>query len=105
MPQHGTIHNPMRSVSDCSPRTSLESEDRELGSVRDDEPRALAREAGASRRATDVADIYGWFTEGLDTADLKDAKALLEELTPSNSPALNDCSVAVYMPQVGVGRS
>ena len=24
--------------------------------------------------------IYGWFTEGFDTADLKDAKALLEEL-------------------------
>ncbi len=27
------------------------------------------------------ADIYGWFTEGFDTTDLKDAKALLEELT------------------------
>jgi hypothetical protein len=27
-----------------------------------------------------IADIYGWFTEGLDTADLKDAKALLDEL-------------------------
>ena len=26
------------------------------------------------------ADIYDWFTEGFDTADLKDAKALLEEL-------------------------
>jgi predicted ATPase len=24
--------------------------------------------------------IYSWFTEGFDTADLKDAKALLEEL-------------------------
>ena len=24
--------------------------------------------------------IYGWFTEGFDTRDLKDAKALLEEL-------------------------
>ncbi len=30
-------------------------------------------------RAT-LADIYGWFTEGFDTADLKDAKALLHEL-------------------------
>ena len=28
------------------------------------------------------AEIYGWFTEGLDTADLKDAKALLDELRP-----------------------
>jgi len=28
-----------------------------------------------------LADIYNWFTEGFDTADLKDAKALLDELT------------------------
>ena len=32
--------------------------------------------------ATDLlAPAYGWFTEGFDTADLKDAKALLQELT------------------------
>jgi hypothetical protein len=28
-----------------------------------------------------VAAIYGWFTEGFDTVDLKDAKTLLEELS------------------------
>ena len=28
-----------------------------------------------------LAAIYGWFTEGFDTADLKQARALLEELT------------------------
>jgi hypothetical protein len=28
-----------------------------------------------------LAEIYGWFTEGFDTPDLKDAKALLEELS------------------------
>jgi hypothetical protein len=28
-----------------------------------------------------LAEIYNWFTEGFDTADLKDAKALLEELS------------------------
>jgi tetratricopeptide (TPR) repeat protein len=28
-----------------------------------------------------LADIYNWFTEGFDTADLKDAKALLTRLT------------------------
>jgi predicted ATPase len=28
-----------------------------------------------------LAPVYGWFTEGFDTADLKDAKALLEELS------------------------
>lgn len=27
-----------------------------------------------------LADIYDWFTEGFDTPDLKEAKALLEEL-------------------------
>jgi len=27
-----------------------------------------------------LAPIYGWFAEGLDTADLREAKALLEEL-------------------------
>jgi hypothetical protein len=32
--------------------------------------------------STMLADVYGWFTEGFDTADLKDAKALLDELGP-----------------------
>jgi hypothetical protein len=27
-----------------------------------------------------LADIYNWLTEGFDTADLKEAKALLNEL-------------------------
>ena len=27
-----------------------------------------------------LAPIYGWFTEGFDTADLQEAKVLLEEL-------------------------
>jgi predicted ATPase len=27
-----------------------------------------------------LAPVYDWFTEGFETADLKDAKALLEEL-------------------------
>jgi len=38
-----------------------------------------------------LADIYGWFTEGFDTTDLKDANALLDELnsiqkSPARSP-------------------
>jgi predicted ATPase len=28
-----------------------------------------------------LSEIYGWFTEGFDTADLKEAKALLDELS------------------------
>ena len=27
-----------------------------------------------------LAEIYGWFTEGFDTADLKEAKAFLEKI-------------------------
>jgi predicted ATPase len=29
---------------------------------------------------TMLNDVYNWFTEGFDTVDLKDAKALLDEL-------------------------
>jgi hypothetical protein len=32
------------------------------------------------RRFRPVGPIYGWFTEGFDTADLKEAKALLDPL-------------------------
>jgi predicted ATPase len=41
----------------------------------------LWRDQGKRAQARDLlAPVYGWFTEGFDTADLKDAKALLEEL-------------------------
>jgi hypothetical protein len=40
---------------------------------------AHARAKFAEARTMPAA-IYGWFTEGFDTADLKDAKALLNEL-------------------------
>jgi predicted ATPase len=41
----------------------------------------LYRDRGKRTDARDLlAPVYGWFTEGFDTADLKEAKALLEEL-------------------------
>jgi predicted ATPase len=41
----------------------------------------LRRDQGRRAEAYDLlAPIYGWFTEGFDTPDLKEAKALLEEL-------------------------
>ena len=41
----------------------------------------LWRDQGNRAEAYDLlAPVYGWFTEGFDTADLKDAKALLDEL-------------------------
>jgi hypothetical protein len=33
-----------------------------------------------------LAPVYGWFTEGFDTRDLKDAKVLLEELPKTLRP-------------------
>ena len=41
----------------------------------------LWQQQGKRQEAHDLlAPVYGWFTEGFDTADLKDAKALLDEL-------------------------
>jgi predicted ATPase len=42
----------------------------------------LWQSQGKRQEAYDLlAPVYGWFTEGFDTADLKDAKALLDELS------------------------
>ena len=42
----------------------------------------LWRDQGKVQQARELlAPVYGWFTEGFDTLDLKEAKALLEELT------------------------
>ncbi|MBV8055931.1 MAG: hypothetical protein JO071_11890, partial [Deltaproteobacteria bacterium] len=42
--------------------------------------RLLMKQGRRDEARAILADIYGWFTEGLNTADLKDAKALLDEL-------------------------
>jgi predicted ATPase len=42
--------------------------------------RLLASQGRRDEAHAMLADIYNWFAEGFDTADLKDAKALLEEL-------------------------
>ena len=42
----------------------------------------LLREEGKVQQARGLlAPVYRWFTEGFDTRDLKEAKALLDELT------------------------
>ncbi len=43
--------------------------------------RLLAKQGRRNEARPMLAEIYNWFTEGFDTADLKDAKSLLEELT------------------------
>jgi predicted ATPase len=43
----------------------------------------LRRDQGRPAEARDLlAPVYGWFTEGFDTPDLKEAKALLKSLRP-----------------------
>jgi predicted ATPase len=41
----------------------------------------LWRDQGKREEARDLlAPVYGWFTEGFDTRDLKEAKTMLDEL-------------------------
>jgi predicted ATPase len=42
--------------------------------------RMLAEQGGRDEARAMLAEIYNWFTEGFDTADLKEARALLDEL-------------------------
>ena len=48
--------------------------------------RLLANQGHCEEARAMLADVYNWFTEGFDTADLKDAKALLDELSESQHP-------------------
>ena len=44
----------------------------------------LWRDQGKRQQARELlAPVYGWFTEGFDTLDLKEAKALLDEMAAS----------------------
>ena len=52
-----------------------------MGAARGHEPRRLWQQQGKQAEARELlAPIYDWFTEGFDTADLQEAKALLAEL-------------------------
>ena len=52
-----------------------------LGAARRDEHGAALRDQGKPQQARELlAPVYGWFTEGFDTRDLKDAKALVDDL-------------------------
>jgi predicted ATPase len=43
--------------------------------------RLLANQGRRDEARAKLAEIYGWFTEGFDTRDLENAKALLDELS------------------------
>jgi len=51
------------------------------GTSRRNELARLWRDQGKVQQARELlAPVYGWFTEGFNTRDLKEAKALLDEL-------------------------
>jgi hypothetical protein len=45
--------------------------------------RLLVKQGKNDKARAMLTEIYGFFTDGLDTADLKDAKVLLDELSNS----------------------
>jgi hypothetical protein len=52
-----------------------------LAKYRDPDIRGFLHVQGQPAEARELLEpIYGWFTEGFDTADLRDAKALLDSL-------------------------
>jgi hypothetical protein len=48
-----------------------------VGVAHDHQSRTAAERGKRDEARATLTDIYNWFTEGFDTADLKDAKALL----------------------------
>jgi predicted ATPase len=42
--------------------------------------RRLQQQGKRAEAQSLLAPVYGWFTEGFDTADLQEARALLEQL-------------------------
>ena len=52
-----------------------------MGTARSNEHGAALARSGQTAAARELlAPVYGWFTEGFDTLDLKEAKALLDTL-------------------------
>lgn len=52
-----------------------------MGPARGDESRSAVGEQGRRAEAYELlAPVYGWFTEGFGTADLAEARALLDAL-------------------------
>jgi hypothetical protein len=64
----------------------------------------LRQQQGKKQRARKIlAEIYGWFTEGFDTKDLQEAKALLEKLSRRISGPLT--IFVAHLSHVGVRHS
>jgi predicted ATPase len=73
----GQAENSFRTAIEIARRQSAKSlELRTTASL----AQLLAKQDRRDEARAMLAEIYNWFTEGFDTADLKDAKALLDEL-------------------------
>ena len=60
-----------------------------MGAPRRHELARLWRDQGKRDEARELlAPVYGWFTEGFDTRDLKEAKALLDRAGGLRAPML-----------------
>ena len=71
--QKGAFSTPSISLASSTPNPGNSGRPRAWrGCGRDQGKRAEARKL--------LAPVYNWFTEGFDTADLQEAKAVLEEL-------------------------
>jgi hypothetical protein len=74
------IHSPeLNSSKVCGTRAKSGSTASALSSRPPSPPENAPGVFGPARIAM-LADLYNWFSEGFDTADLKDAKTLLDEL-------------------------
>jgi hypothetical protein len=63
-------------------RWKIEGDRASMARTFQDRSRLLRRNEGKRAEARDLlAPVYGWFTEGFDTLDLKEAKKVLDELS------------------------
>ena len=82
-PQHPDPYSSTQEEAEACFLQALEvarqQESQILGVTSDDEPRCLWQQQGKQHAARNtLSAIYGWFTEGFDTADLREAKVLLD---------------------------
>jgi predicted ATPase len=75
--RRASLRNACRTLLACEAAPCAVSH---LTTRRNEHGAALARSGQANEARDLLAPVYGWFTEGFDTLDLKEAKALLDEL-------------------------
>jgi hypothetical protein len=63
------------------------------------------RDQGKVQQARELlAPVYGWFTEGFDTLDLKEAKALPPRTISTSAPTRREAA-ALWMPSIAMPKA